>query len=150
VIDWFIVIVPLLLALVCAPLAFAGCTGHLDGPSRAVWASLDVSALQPRPARVIFRWEIDGEAGDTVAVTEAQRSVVGGVEILAFEHLIRVEEAGELAVSCRVFTAEADGEERLGGSATCDGIQTVPGVWPRATFVFNPDRERQVTCEGVV
>lgn len=151
-IDWFVVVVPLVLAMLCALLAFTGCTpATLDGPRGAVVASLHVSTLHPRPARVVFSWEIDGETADPVSVPEplGRSLVVGDTQFLVFHHAIELEEAAEVIVSCLVFTAAADDLERLRGSATCEPIQFAPITWPHVTFVFDPDGEHQVTCAGV-
>ena len=151
-VDW-LVVAAALLAILCLLLGCAGCTATIDPAMSRGGAVvfLHVALFDPRPVRVMFSWEMDGEADSATVWDPLPRLlVIGETQFLVFQHTIEVPELSELTISCSVFTAgEEENEEQARGSASCDSFQASLLEWKNVTFVFDPDGEPQVTCVGV-
>lgn len=116
-IDWFVLLAPVLLAPLVSLFAFLGCKpGRIGSPPPD--PNVTMSLFFPFPAEVDeatadLRWRVSGR--DMGPVTLSGRSTDGG-EI--FDHVEEPPEPGRWVIWCSFFTRK-DGATRAWGEAQC-------------------------------
>ncbi|MBN1979545.1 MAG: hypothetical protein JW918_19280 [Anaerolineae bacterium] len=112
--DWFILLAPLLLLPIALLFAFIGCTAAtITVGEPAVRFSLSLAEeLNPWTMRVVFRWTVNGSAEQiyTLRILDGVPEPPGDV---VFEHQIDYPVDGEWSVQCDYYFQDAAGLETV-------------------------------------
>lgn len=104
-IDWFLLLTPLVLFPIVLLFAFVGCTATLEASFPTLSLSLKSSTHLPKPSYVDFSWESPG--GPDGATDRHPVEVDGLLRSWLFVHEIQQPQEGQWTISCLVW-----GEER--------------------------------------